>query len=673
MVLLAGWLALSVAWADDRFAAAVDAATIGSALSLLWATQQLVRSWRHVRIIAAVAFGVLLIYAAHGVIDRFVELPARQEQFTRNLPELLKNFHVEPGSFEANRLIQKIKGGEMLGFSASINTFASVMVLAGIVAAGALVQRIKDRQEPGAAAASIALMLGAAVVLYWTDSRTALATPFFAAMLFALVAVAGPWMNAQRHVLLVVALLIIASGTAFLVHHGLKTGTLFHDSLNFRWRYWVGAWGVWLERPIVGVGLDGFGLHYVTHRLAIASEEVRDPHNFIVRAFSELGFIGGLLTLLWSARAAWEMTRPTGLVTVPFAEAANAIPANSRTVPSGSPNRDFASGTVKISDFGKIAILFIAGTLLAIIASLDFTLIDGNTFIEVLTRLLYFCVGVIGAALVALQSMERQQIDDRPAPWIRTGMTVGVLIFLVHNLVDFGMFEYSAMFFAAMIAGAAWGVGMDDRPPHRRWAVGQFAIGVIAWLGVAMVLVVPTIIAEQSAAEGDAALQKSEFMPSARAYKAAFAQWPGNADYAFRAATALANAMAQERDNPSWRSVDRADPAEVRSLLDSAIAANPVSPKYYRVRAQFEPPDGSTASTLIICSNYEQALRIDPNSVDMRLEFAEMLVRLNNPAVAKMQFELALSYNNQLDPNDPKRLSAARVMEIRERIETLRE
>jgi len=48
---------------------------------------------------------------------------------------------------------------------------------------------------------------------------------------------------------------------------------------------------VWKERPLIGVGLDGFAQHYLAHRLPIAAEEPKDPHNFVVRAFCELGLM----------------------------------------------------------------------------------------------------------------------------------------------------------------------------------------------------------------------------------------------------------------------------------------------------------------------------------------------------------------------------------------------
>src|SRR5207302_3966732 len=80
--------------------------------------------------------------------------------------------------------------------------------------------------------------------------------------------------------------------------------------MTFRWHYWVGAARVLREHPVLGVGWNNFGYHYLSHRLPQAPEEVKDPHNFLVRFFVELGLVGGLLLMAWLVLLWWEMTRP---------------------------------------------------------------------------------------------------------------------------------------------------------------------------------------------------------------------------------------------------------------------------------------------------------------------------------------------------------------------------
>src|SRR5258706_8990379 len=118
------------------------------------------------------------------------------------------------------------------------------------------------------------------------------------------------------------------------VGHGLYHHGLVNQSLTFRWYYWVGAMRIFVHHPLAGVGLDNFGGHYVGVRLPEASEEVKDPHNFLVRFLVELGLVGAVLCVAWLGRLAWELTRPVtpgGVLKKPSAPAAymgmRAIPA----------------------------------------------------------------------------------------------------------------------------------------------------------------------------------------------------------------------------------------------------------------------------------------------------------------------------------------------------------
>jgi hypothetical protein len=68
---------------------------------------------------------------------------------------------------------------------------------------------------------------------------------------------------------------------------------------------------------------------------------------------------------------------------------------------------------------------------------------------------------------------------------------------------------------------------------------------------------------------------------------------------------------------------------------------------------------------------YEQALRLDPNSVQVRLDYAALLRRLGDAAGARGQYEAALRYNDLLSPDEPKRLSAEKVEQVRKAVAEL--
>ncbi|HLL90870.1 MAG TPA: O-antigen ligase family protein, partial [Tepidisphaeraceae bacterium] len=384
MALLAAWTVLSSTWAGDRFAAAVGASHWAAALALLWAAAQLVTTGRRARLVAGACLGLLTVLSVHGLTYRWQELPELRRGFQEQKAAFFRERGWEPGSFAARQYEQKVMNGEMIGFSASANTFAALLVVTMVVAAGLGVERARDGAGVPLA---VAVVVGVGFwVNCYTNSRAALATPVLAAAAFAACGVAGRHLRRFGTPLYLAGVLAFAAVVLFLVQHGARTGTLFHDSLNFRWRYWVGGWRVLLDRPLLGVGWDNFGANYLAKRLPIASEEVRDPHNLLVRAFAELGVIGGGLMLAWLLLLAWRVTRPKPDAPLPQVAAPPGLPHDEPT-----PIRVLAA---------PVAIA-VCGIGLSAIASIDFAQAADYVSLELMKRGLFALLMLGGLAVAA--------------------------------------------------------------------------------------------------------------------------------------------------------------------------------------------------------------------------------------------------------------------------------
>jgi O-antigen ligase len=296
IVPLAAWMALSAKWADDKFADVVSTGNFLAAMALLWAMAQLVRSWGRLRIVAGVAFGLLLVFLVRGFYYKFVEMPSMLEQQA----QLLKQGGLDPGSFSGIQFAKKIT--ELIGFNSSANSFAGLIVLLLTIGLGVAIQRIRDRDDPGW---SVTLALSAPLAIWlliYTKSKAALVMPILVIVLFAILwKWRGP-MARQSKRWFWTGVGILTLGIAAAVGHGLYHHGLPTDSLNFRWRYWVAAMRMFRRHPLLGVGWDNFGPHYLLDRLPAASEEILDPHNFLMRFLVELGLVGFVLMLAWLGR-----------------------------------------------------------------------------------------------------------------------------------------------------------------------------------------------------------------------------------------------------------------------------------------------------------------------------------------------------------------------------------
>ena len=664
MALLATWALASVFWAADKFAAVVSASHWLAAMVFLWAVAQLVRDWLRLRFVAAVCFGLLLVQSGNGFYYRYVEHPDLRREWEKNKTAFLQQRGWEPGSFHARQFENRVLSGEVMGFTSSPNSYAAVLVLLTAVAGGLLAQRLSDRDGVGWAV-GIGLVIALSVLMIWfIRSRTAYATVALGFALFAGVWLLRGWLARHARLAYFAGVVAVFGVAAAVVGHGLYHGTLFHDSLTFRWRYWVASAKLFAAHPLVGVGWDNFGPHYLAHRLPIAAEEIRDPHNFVVRFATELGAVGLALLLAWMLRLWWELTRPVPAVAVP-----------SETVRDDSdPSRD-GNGDAPVhatdrrriegattdpigAPAGTIAAVGVAGVLLNVLASVDWTQTSAFVAVEMIRRLGVLCLFLVGAAAVATRSFERQELDDRPAPWVAYGALIGLGLFLLHNLLDFSLFEPGPMLLFAFVCGAALGIRLRQQPqaaPRGTAALAAVTVCTLLWLLAAGGLAGPVITAENAAADADEALRRNQYGVAAAGFERAFGAVPYNADYAYRAARAHLFA---------------GRPSEARRLLDRAIATDPNRGEYHlaRVSAEAMGPDASPARAR---ADFERAIHLDPNNVQVRLDYARLLTNLGDRPAAAEQFRIALRYNDQLHSDEPKRLTAEQVREVEKSLAAL--
>lgn len=641
LALLAIWAALSVAWSADKFTAVISASTLLAAAVLVWSTAQLVRTWVRLRLVASACVGLLLAYSVQGLIYKFVDVPENIAFWNENKEQFLLERGLEPGSFGAEQLQRKVIGGEMVGFNTSPNSYAAILVTLTVITIGAAIQRRRSGDPSAWTLALLLPVLPALLALYFTHTRTAAGTLLLAALALALLSLrrVTHWLAAHSRLAYGAGVAIALLGIAAVVGHGLYHGSLPGASLNFRWRYWVAGAAIFMQHPLTGVGWGNFGNYYVSTRLAAAAEEARDPHNFLVRCFVELGLVGGVLAVAWIARAAWELTRP---VTPASPDAATPTPA----IPCGSST----------SAVGIIVAIAAGGVLLNMLIAIDWSQQSSFLILEVLRRLLFLGLILVAMALVAIRSRHDAGLDDRPAAWLLYATLVALGVFFVHNLVDFVIAEPGAMTLFAALLGSLLGLRTSTSAalrPRRTIAMTVTTAAILAWLVAILTLVIPVADAEQRARDaddqirGDAATRRpSRPDVAARMFESIYQSVPYNADYAFRAGRAHMMAGAS--------------PDQVRALLDIAIATEPTNVGYRLARANLELRQPQPLRDAVR-ADYDTAVRLDPHNIRARLEYADVLQRFREPAAAAAQVRAALETNRQYDLTEPERLSPADV------------
>jgi hypothetical protein len=639
-LLLGLWAVCSTLWSADKFAAIVSSMHWLAAMVLLWSSMQLVVTPLRLRIVAGVAIGVLLVLTVSGYYFRLVDWRDLQTAWDTNRADILREHNWTADSFEAKQFEMRIRNGEPMGFSASPNTYAALLALLGTIAAGAAIQKIRDHDAGGWIAAPIVCVVLALPCLILSGSKGAGGTAILAAIVLGVCAAHPEALRHQSRKIYWLGWAAVVLFGCALVGHGLYHHTLFHVSLTFRWQYWVGAARLIAAHPLRGVGFENFGSRYLAYRLPIASEEVRDPHNFIVRIVAELGIIGGVLLALALLRLAWETTQLPLRMAAPTADDADWLPRAARQL-----------ATRRIVGIATAAIA------LNVLASVDFESTGAFVFIELMRRMLFWLLLLVGisAGSLRLAVAHRRHLrsdeieyysDDRSAPWILYAILVALAMFLIHNLIDFALFEPGPMLLFGLLAGSALGV---RRPPEdasgsgRIWAVLLALGSAFVWLAVAALIATPIITSESLAQDADEAIHKNLPDIAADKLELAFKTVPYNYDYALHAATLRAG------QHNARRAYD---------LLSSAIAANPAAPEAYLWRAQLAPYVAGAAPSQPV-EDMSQVVMLDPQNVEFHEHYAAILAASRDLGAARHQYDLAVQADDALEAPNPKRRTAA--------------
>jgi O-antigen ligase len=529
-----------------------------------------------------------------------------------------------------------------MGFYFSANSFAAVLVLLGVVSAGLAIQRRADGDEWGWSAVVLVVLAAAVWVDWLTGCRAALATPVVAAALMLLWRYDGAWLGRHRRGAFSSGVAAVLAGVAAVVIAGLVHGGLWQTSLTFRWRYWIGSARLWREHPWLGVGWGNFGAHYLAVRIQSAAEEIQDPHNFAVRATTELGIVGLLLILAWLMSGAWSATQVGELPITP---------------PRSEPDEDQAARQLAKAIVWPLSLAI----LINIGASIDFTQSGSYVFYELLKRGLFFGLLVLGALIGMARGTAAAAMDDRAAPWIRGALLAALATFVLHNTIEFSIFETGPMCLFFFLAGAAIGVGappdQDNDEPDRSRAIAAFVMGICGWCAAAFVTI-KMLDAESWAQSADEAYRTSRFAEADRDLaNAIYASPVANSDYAYRRAeVAIAG---------------RQSPGEIRAGLQAALFIDPTNVKAARTLGQFEIRQANP-DAVAFSAAYERVLALDPCDVQARVEYADGLMRLGEADKAAAEYRDALRLNDLYDITEPKRLSAEEVTRIEKILQVLR-
>jgi len=299
VLLLIAWHTIAALWAANH-------ASPRPALNMLWEwiayglmfvlARQLVTGRRERRAVLVVMIALAVALAGYGLCQYHGELPATRAAFETDPEAAMRaaGVYFEPGSREFDLFRARLEAFRPMATFGLTNSLAGFLAPWLVVGAGigACAGRSRRRWRTWLAVLVGGVPVGACLLL--TGSRSACGAAVLGLGLVALVCRSGKRRPGQPRGWRLPA--AIAGAGAVLVAAVLVVGAVRAEALSaaarsfgYRVQYWQSTLGMIADYPVFGCGPGNFQDTYTRYMLPQASEEIADPHNFLMEVWATAG------------------------------------------------------------------------------------------------------------------------------------------------------------------------------------------------------------------------------------------------------------------------------------------------------------------------------------------------------------------------------------------------
>lgn len=407
--------------APDKRLAISSAAVLAGPILMALLLVQLLDSASKVKLVLAVVAALGLVNAQRAAEQFLGSNRETIAEYEKDRETQLRTLGIEPNSFQQFMFEHRIYSGGVTGFFLTRNSLASFLLLASFAATVLLIDQIRNRSGESKLIPILACAVVVAVLFLnfaATNSKGAFIGLFFAAGVLVLCLRFGKWVKGHRRGLFIACLPVTILAAVAVGAYGLRHGRLpGGNSMLVRWQYWRASAAMYADHPLTGVGPGAFADYYTHYKPAAALEAVNDPHNFVLSILTQYGPLGLVGFLAMILAALWK-----GL----------------------SPESAKTAERERLVTRPAIVFAFAVSAVMLIVRPIILPLPDGVTHEEkqagiVILYLVPVLVFLIGLLLTGFG----QRLVKKTG---RASLTGGILLaavigFLIHNLMDFAIFE----------------------------------------------------------------------------------------------------------------------------------------------------------------------------------------------------------------------------------------
>jgi len=290
------------AWgASDKREAITQIVTLLGPLVAALLLVQILDHPAKVRVVLMVLVGLGIVSAYQCAEQFFISNAVTIEQYEKNPQMLLEPLGIETGTFQHFLFEHRLYSRGVRGFFTTSNSAASFAILACAAAAILLIRRLRDAKVRQVAPHYELFTAGAMILvvagLFLTQSKGGILAFLTGLALCGLLAGIDRWLPAMKRrirlVLVPLAVLLAAGAGYAMIQYGMTHGRLpGGNSMLVRWQYWVASAKMVADHPLTGIGPGNFSDYYTHYKPAAALESVADPHNFLLSLLTQYGPLG---------------------------------------------------------------------------------------------------------------------------------------------------------------------------------------------------------------------------------------------------------------------------------------------------------------------------------------------------------------------------------------------
>jgi O-antigen ligase len=321
VLLLVIWTAVASLWA-------VQHGTPRPAVNMLWEwvglglcfflARQFIVTPRERRAIVAVMIAVAVGVSVYGLYHAWWEMPQTRAMYKANPDAAMRQVGLwfPPGSPGRKLLEDRLDNTQPMATFALTNSLAAFLTPWLVMLIGVIGCSVRSRKRLLALAACL---IPIAVCLLLTESRSGYIAVCVGALAIWLL---GRGRQIRIGWKLPVALVTIAAVflCAALAIKGTAVLGRASKSFGYRVQYWHSSLRMIADHPWLGCGPGNFQATYTQYKLPEASEEVADPHNFLLEICATAGtpaalaFLAVLACALRNAHDAWPHVLAGGVL-----------------------------------------------------------------------------------------------------------------------------------------------------------------------------------------------------------------------------------------------------------------------------------------------------------------------------------------------------------------------